>query len=103
MAVALLTVKTTITPAKEEAFNRWYSYEHVPDLLKYRGAVGARRFKAIMPEDKFQYIALYEFQDEKTLREFLASDHFAWLKAETDTHFGEVCERQRAAYVQIWP
>ena len=65
--------------------------------------VSARRYKAIMGENKFQYLALYEFESEERLQDFLRSEHFAWLKKETDAHFGDVCERQRAAYVQVWP
>jgi antibiotic biosynthesis monooxygenase (ABM) superfamily enzyme len=103
MPTTLLTVKTTITPDREQAFNEWYDHEHIPDLFKFKGMVSARRYRAIMPEDRFQYIALYEFESEETLQQFLKSDHFAWLKKETDAHFGDVCERQRAAYVQVWP
>ena len=103
MTTALFTVKATVTPEREKAFNEWYNHEHIPDLFKFPGMVSARRYAAIMKEDKFQYIALYEFESEDTLRRFLESDHFAWLKKETDSHFGDVCERQRAAYVQVWP
>lgn len=103
MAIALLTVKSTITPEREKAFNEWYNHEHIPDLFKFPGVVSARRYKAIVGEEKFQYIALYEFESEDRLHAFLKSDHFAWLKKETDAHFGDVCERQRAAYVQVWP
>jgi heme-degrading monooxygenase HmoA len=103
MAVALLTVKTTIARDREAEFNRWYNHEHIPDFLKYKGVVSARRYRAVMPEDRYQYIALYEFESEETLQAFLKSDHFARLKAETDKHFGAVCERQRAAYVRVWP
>jgi antibiotic biosynthesis monooxygenase (ABM) superfamily enzyme len=103
MPVALFTVKATITADREREFNEWYNREHVADVLKYPGAVSARRFRAIMPEDRFQYMAVYEFQDEATLKAFLDSDHLAWLKKELEDRFGAVCERQRAAYVQIWP
>ena len=103
MPVALFVVKATITPEREQAFNEWYNHEHIPDVFKFKGVVSARRYKAIMPEDKFQYVAVYEFESEETLQQFLKSEHFAWLKRETDTHFGDVCERQRAAYVQVWP
>ena len=103
MAIALFAVKATITPDREKAFNEWYNHEHIPDLFRFKGIVSARRYKAIMGEDKFQYLALYEFESEETLQQFLKSDHFAWLKTETDAHFGDVCERQRAAYVQVWP
>jgi antibiotic biosynthesis monooxygenase (ABM) superfamily enzyme len=103
MPVGLLTVKTTITRDREQAFNEWYNQEHIPDLLKYEGAVSARRYRTIIGEDKFQYLALYEFESEEALRAFLESDHLKRLKQETEKHFGEVCERQRAAYVQVWP
>jgi len=103
MPVALLTVKATITPDREAAFNEWYNREHVPDVLKWKGVVSARRYKAIIPEDRFQYVAVYELESEEALRRFLDSDHMAWLRKEYDTHFGTVSERQRAAYIQIWP
>lgn len=103
MPTALFTVKATITPEREQAFNEWYNREHIPDVLRYRGAVSARRYRAILPEDKFQYVAVYEFESEETLRAFLDSEHFVGLRKEYDAHFGGVSERQRAAYVQVWP
>ena len=103
MAIALFTVKATITADREKAFNEWYNREHVPDVLKFRGVVSARRYQALLPEDKFQYMAVYEFESEETLQRFLESDHLAWLKKEYDAHFGDSSERQRAAYLQVWP
>jgi Domain of unknown function (DUF4286) len=79
---ALFTVKATITPDREKAFNEWYNHEHVQDVFKFKGVVSARRYKAIMPEDKFQYIAVYEFENEEALQRFLKSDHLAWLRKE---------------------
>ena len=103
MPTALFTVKATITPAREQAFNEWYNHEHIPDVFKFKGVVSARRYKAIVPEDKFQYVTVYEFESEETLRRFLESDDLARLKKEYDAHFGGVSDRQRAAYVQVWP
>ncbi len=103
MPTALFTVKATITPDREQAFNEWYNHEHVADVLRFKGAVSARRYKAILPEDKFQYMAVYEFENEETLQHFLKSDHMTWLRKEYDAHFGGASERQRAAYVQVWP
>ena len=102
MPTALFTVKATIDAPHEEQFNEWYNHEHVPDVMKFKGVVSARRYKAFMPEDKFQYVAVYEFESEDALRAFLASEHYAWLRKEFDAHF-EGSERQRAAYVQVWP
>lgn len=103
MATGLFVVKATITPEQEEAFNRWYNQDHCPQLLRYRGAVSARRYKAILGENEYQYMAVYEFQDEDTLRRFLDSEHFAELKRDYEASFGAVSERARSAYVQVWP
>ena len=91
-----------IAKDEEAAFNRWYNEEHAPQLLQYNGAVSARRYRKILGEDKFQYMAVYELQDEATYRRLLASDHMKLLKAEYDAHFPR-SERARFAYTQVWP
>jgi Domain of unknown function (DUF4286) len=103
MATVLFVVKATIRAEQEDAFNRWYNQEHCPQLLQFQGAVSARRYKAIMGEDKYQYMAVYEFESEATFQRFLESGHLEELKREYDLHFGEVSERARSAYVQVWP
>jgi antibiotic biosynthesis monooxygenase (ABM) superfamily enzyme len=103
MAAVLLTVRATITADAEEAFNRWYEDEHCPQLLRYKGAVSARRYRKILGDDKYQYMAMYEFESEATFEAFQKSEHFAELIAEYDRSFGDVSTRERAAYVQVWP
>ena len=75
MAVALFMVQATISKDKEAAFNRWYNEEHVPQVLQFNGAVSGRRYKKILGEGAFEYMALYEFASEEVFRRFLASDH----------------------------
>ena len=103
MSVVLFTVKASITPDQEEAFNRWYDTKHCPELLQFKGAVSARRYKAIMGEDRYQYMAVYEFENKETFEEFLKSEHLTNLKKDYDAKFGTVSERTRSAYVQVWP
>ena len=103
MATVLFVVKATITREKEAAFNRWYNEKHCPQFLRYPGAVSARRYKAIMGEDRYRYIAVYEMQDEKTFKAFLQSKHLRDLKRDYDRWFGKTSERARFAYVQVWP
>ncbi|MDP6707917.1 MAG: DUF4286 family protein [Alphaproteobacteria bacterium] len=103
MAAVLLTVRATITAEAEEAFNHWYENEHCPQLLRYKGAVSARRYRKILGDDAYQYMAMYEFESEATFEEFQKSEHFAELIAEYDRNFGDVSDRERAAYVQVWP
>ena len=103
MATVLFMVKATISKDKEAAFNRWYNEVHVPMFLQFNGAVSARRYKAILGEDKFQYMAVYEVKDEPTLKKLLESDHLKMLRADYDAKFGPISERARFAYVQVFP
>jgi antibiotic biosynthesis monooxygenase (ABM) superfamily enzyme len=103
MPTVLFTVKATITKDREEAFNRWYNREHCPQVLRFTGAVSAKRYRAILGEDTYQYMAVYEFQDEPTFQRFLQSPELKALVADYDAEFGGVSERARFAYVQVWP
>ena len=103
MPTALFMVRASIAPGRQAEFNRWYSGEHCPQVLQFRGAVSARRYRAILGEERYRYMAVYEFQDEDTLRRFLDSEHFAELKRDYDAHFGGISERAPAAYLQVWP
>lgn len=64
--------------------------------------VSARRCEQIVGEDEYRYMAIYEFESEERLREFLDSDHLVELKAEYDANFGN-SGRQRLGLVQVWP
>lgn len=103
MAVTIFVVRATITKDQEAAFNRWYNEEHAPQLLRYNGAVSARRYRKILGEDKYQYMAVYEFASEEVFRRFQESDHLKELVREYNANFGETSQRERAAYVQVWP
>jgi hypothetical protein len=102
MPTVLFIVKATIPASEEARFNKWYNEEHCPQFLQYPGAVSARRYKAIMGEDKFQYMAMYEVQDEATFKKLMGSDHMKFLRAEYDRCF-PMSERARFAYTQVWP
>jgi len=103
MAVTIFVVRATITNDKEAAFNKWYNEEHAPQLLQYNGAVSARRYRKLLGDDKYEYLAVYEFVSEDIFRRFMESDHLKALIKEYDAHFGEVSQRARSAYVQVWP
>ncbi len=101
--IALFIVKATITPDQEEEFNRWYHEVHIPDVLKYPGCLSARRYQALSGEEKFQYMAVYEFKDQQTLEGFLQSDHLKALAKDYELHFGPFSERARMSYLQVYP
>ena len=102
MATVLFTVKATIPADKEAAFNRWYNQEHVPQVLQFPGLVSARRYKVLEGDDTYQYMAVYELQDEAAYRRLMASEHMKLLVKEYDAHF-PMSQRARVAYTQVWP
>jgi hypothetical protein len=103
MATILFVVKATIRQDREADFNRWYNEEHVPQVLRWKGVVSARRYRAILGEDTYQYMAVYELASEENFRAFMDSEDMKALRAEYDAHFGDVSERARFAYEQVWP
>ena len=103
MAIGLFVVRATITAEREAAFNKWYNEEHVPQVLRYNGAVSGRRYRKVVGEDRYQYMALYEFASEAVLQQFLESDALKELRAEYDQHFGAVSERVGQGWVQVFP
>jgi len=103
MAIAIFVVKATITADQEGAFNDWYNNEHAPHLLRYNGAVSARRYKRILGDEKWQYVAVYEFASQEVFETFMASDHLDTLRSEYNANFGTTSERDGFGYVQVWP
>jgi quinol monooxygenase YgiN len=103
MAVGLFVVRATITKDQEAAFNQWYDEEHVPQVLRYNGAVSARRYRKLASDEKYDYMAVYEFASEAVLKQFLQSDALKDLRAEYDKHFGQVSERVGQSWVQVFP
>jgi antibiotic biosynthesis monooxygenase (ABM) superfamily enzyme len=103
MAIGLYVVRATITAEREAAFNKWYNEEHLPQLLRYNGAVSGRRYRKDVGEDRYQYMAVYEFASEEVLQRFLASEALKDLRAEYDKHFGAVSERVGQGWVQVFP
>jgi hypothetical protein len=101
--VGLFMVRATITKEHAEAFNRWYNHEHLPQVLRYNGAVSGRRYRRVSGEDQYEYMALYEFASEQVLQEFLRSDALIALRAEYDKNFGSVSERAGSGWVQVFP
>ena len=103
MAITLFVVRATITKDKEAAFNKWYNEEHAPQVLQFNGAASARRYKKILGEDKFQYMAVYEFASEAAFKRFQESDHLKTLIKDYNANFARSSDRERSAYVQVWP
>ena len=103
MSIGLFVVRATITKDREAAFNKWYNEEHLPQVLRYNGAISGRRYRKHSGEDKYDYMAVYEFASEEVLQRFLRSDALKELRAEYDKNFGNVSERIGQSWVQVFP
>lgn len=103
MAVVIFVVRANVAKDKEAAFNTWYNEEHVPQLLRYNGAMSARRYRKILGDEKYEYMAVYEFASEAVFERFQQSEHMKTLIKDYNAAYGEVSQRERSANVQIWP
>jgi len=72
-------VFTEPAAGKEDAYNAWYTNEHLSDVLKVEGFVAAQRFKLVDVENNTlpasRYMAIYEIEadDPKTVLDRLVA------------------------------
>ncbi len=65
----------------EGDFNKWYSYIHLPDLMKIRHLEASRRFFSRTSIPK--YLSLYEFPDKEKLIEGKKSEEMQYVRSDT--------------------
>lgn len=101
----LFLVKATVDTAQADAFDHWYNVEHAPSVLQVPGCRSARRFvlERADSEERFEWLAVYEFESEAAYLAFEASPFRAELRLDYDRRFGQVSERVHLQYRQVWP
>jgi len=71
-------VGTQCQPEVEEEFNRWYDQVHIPMLFKFNGLKKATRYKIAKPSEEYpEYLAIYEFESQKTFEAYQSSPELA--------------------------
>jgi hypothetical protein len=81
-----LTVRSTVADAsKREAFDEWYSKEHLLDASKTFGAEKAWRFWSVT--DPSQHLATYQFPDLASLERAMGGWEMKRLVADFDNAF----------------
>jgi hypothetical protein len=76
----LLVVRANVAPEQEEAFNRWYTDVHLPDIVGVPGVRSGRRYRLVEDVEGFPgadvpaYLAVYELDAAEVVAspEFLA-------------------------------
>jgi hypothetical protein len=61
----ILVVVSSPTPGKEEEYNRWYTEQHLADVLRMPGFTSAQRFKLAVNGPNGlpgSYLAIYEYE-----------------------------------------
>src|SRR5262245_54336632 len=99
----ILTVRANVEPVHEEEFNRWYNYEHIPDVLKLiPGCLGAARYRVLDGDGSHQYMAVYRFVSETALRGALQDSEIKELIRRYDRAIGAFSTRSRTTYTRVF-
>jgi hypothetical protein len=93
MTACFIVRAQVLDPMIEDAFDRWYGEEHLPDAAK---AFGARRaWRGWSDSDASVHYAFYEFDDAERARSITGSEALAKLVAEFDRAWGDKVRRSR--------
>lgn len=99
----LYIVKSVVSGENVNEFDEWYHNKHIPEIVACSGCKMARRFKAIQQEDKFVYMAVYEFTDMEVFSKYQNSKARQELIKDFETNFGDRVELSRSVWEQIYP
>lgn len=96
----LFIVQLDIDADVEEEWNHWYNTVHLPEVMAASPAIRkATRYRQTGGTGTKPYCAIYEFEDEKGLNEFLASEQLAEMSAQYNKDWGAKSSRFNHAYV----
>ena len=99
----LLVVMMEVDPEGEEAFDRWYNEEHLPERLEIPGYVSARRFKLEEGEGFLKYLCIWELEDGSPLQSEEYKAQRARPSEIRDRANQYITQRARGLYTKIDP
>ena len=95
MPAAFFVVRATVTdPAKRQAFDAWYSREHLPDAVKSFGAVKAWRYWSLT--EPSLHHAMYQFSDPAALDRAMDGPHLKRLIDDFNRDWPDVTRTREA-------
>ena len=100
---SILVVMMEVEPEGEEAFERWYNDEHLPERLEIPGYVSARRFKLEEGEGVLKYLCIWELEDASPLESDMYKAQRARPSEIRDRANQYITQRARGLYKQIYP
>ena len=99
----ILLVMMDVDPEGEEAFDRWYNEEHLPERLEILGYVSARRFKLEEGDGVLKYLCIWELEDGSPLQSEEYKSQRARPSELRDRANQYIKQRARGLYKQIYP
>lgn len=99
----ILVVMMEVDPEGEEAFDRWYNEEHLPERLEIPGYVSVRRFKLDEGEGVLKYLCIWELEDGSPLQSEEYKAQRARPSELRDRANECIKQRARGLYKQIYP
>jgi hypothetical protein len=102
MPIAVFVVRATVSDAsKRQAFDAWYSREHLPDAVKSFGATKAWRYWSFSEPSLHQ--AMYQFPDKAALERAINSEDMKRLIADFNRDWpGDAHARDAGAGGGTW-
>jgi heme-degrading monooxygenase HmoA len=95
-------VKSWIPKEYAGEFNAWYDSTHMPQVAKASGCAKARRFRAVQTDDKFMYMAVYEFPDMDAFLKYENSEAKKELVADFRKNYGGKAETKKYVWEQVY-
>ncbi len=104
----LYHVKSIVSGKYVDEFSEWYHHKHIPKVVDASGCKIARRFKAVQSEDKYLYLAVYEFEDLEKYQKYNNSKAKQELLLDFQQTFAGRAdefkrELKRSVWEQIYP
>ena len=104
MAETVLYIVKSVIPGEHvREFNEWYHKKHIPEMIERSGCEKARRFKAVQSEDKFEYMAVYEFSNRQIFETYQQSQAKKELVADLVNRFSDRAEMKMSIWEQVFP
>lgn len=97
----LYQVLVQVAPEAERSWNEWNSQQHIPDVLRQPGFVGATKFRCEPGggHEWPEYLVQYELSSRAALEAYLAGDAVVRLRHEHEERFGDVTRISRRILV----
>ena len=99
----LLVVELPVPVDLEDAWNKWYHDEHIPDVLRtVDGAVRSSRYRLRDGDDTYVYLVLHEFESIEKLLAYQNSVIVAGRWDDYAARWGMPPHFRRRAYEPIF-